>query len=125
MQAKKVICDRGCQQEFELEMKTTCIRDDIEAVGCACPHCGEFYGYYQNAVIKQLQQEQQKLLKQRQILLNKGMNPKCKALQQIEKRIEDKKKEILAEMARLRTLVEGGVHAKSKMPALRANFVLC
>lgn len=110
---QKVVCDAGCQQEFEMEISTERIRDDIEAVGFRCPNCGQFYGYYQNAVIKQLQQEQQKLLKQRQILLNKGMNPKCKALQQIEKRIEDKKKEILTEMGRLRGLVGGEIHAKS------------
>lgn len=110
---QKVVCDAGCQQEFEMEISTERIRDDIEAVGFRCPNCGQFYGYYQSDTIKQLQQEQRSLLKQRQLLLsNKGVSIRSKALRQIEKRIKKNKAEIQAEMARLRTLVEGGVHAE-------------
>jgi len=101
---QRVVCNAGCQNEFVLiEMGTARIRDDIEAVGFTCPHCGRFYGHYQNKKIKRLQEEQQALLR-------RGKHAQGKALRKLLQLIENKKDEIKAEMDRLRAIVEGGAH---------------
>lgn len=106
---QRVKCDKGCQQEFVLiEIGKVHVWDDIEAVGFTCPHCGEFYGHYQNDKIRRLQQEQQKLL-------SRGRRAKGKALKGIMMQIEDRKTEIKNEMERLRTELEGEEHAESTM----------
>lgn len=86
-----------------IEVGIAHIGDDIEAVGFTCPHCGRFYGHYQNQTVKKLQQEQAALLK-------KGKRAQGKALRRLLQLIENKKAEISAEMNRLRTIVEGGAH---------------
>lgn len=91
-----------------IEIGKVHVWDDIEAVGFTCPHCGEFYGHYQNGKIRRLQQEQQKLL-------SRGRRAKGKALKGIMMQIEDKKTEIKNEMERLRTELEGEEHAESTM----------
>lgn len=104
---QRVICNAGCQEEFGLiEMGTVRIRDDIEAVGFTCPHCGHFYGHYQNNTVKRLQREQRKLL-------SRGKNAKGKILKRILLQIEEKKAEIKAEMDRLRREVEGESYAEN------------
>jgi hypothetical protein len=101
---QKVVCNAGCQKEFVLiEVGTARIGDDIEAVGFTCPHCGHFYGHYQNEKIRRLQEEQRELLQ-------RGKRAQGKALRRLLQLIENKKAEISAEMNRLRAIVEGGAH---------------
>jgi len=89
-----------------IEVGTAHVRDDIEAVGFTCPHCGHFYGHYLNDKIKALQQEQRKLLR-------RGKQAKGHILKRIMQQIEAKKTEIKAEMDRLRNIVKGDAHAES------------
>jgi len=101
---QKVVCDAGCQKEFVLiEVGIAHIGDGIEAVGFTCPHCGRFYGHYQNTKIMRLQEEQRALMR-------RGKHAQGKALRRLLQLIENKKAEISAEMNRLRAIVEGGAH---------------
>jgi len=99
---KRVICSEGCGKEFVLmEIVAVPIQNDIEFVGFSCPHCHKAYGHYQNEKITKLQNEQQKLL-------IRGKRAKGKVLSNIMHAIENKKKEIEAEMDRLKLAWEGG-----------------
>lgn len=102
---KKLVCDKGCQGEFILvEFGVGKVKDDIERVGFCCPHCDmQYTAYYTNTKIRKLQKEQQELLKQ--------SDPRKlteRQLKGIMSRINNKKKQIKAEMDRLRVEVEMG-----------------
>ena len=84
-----------------MEIVAVPIQNDIEFVGFSCPHCHKAYGHYQNEKITKLQNEQQKLL-------IRGKRAKGKVLSNIMHAIENKKKEIEAEMDRLKLAWEGG-----------------
>ncbi len=102
---KKALCDAGCGLEFFiLKFEAVPVRDDIERLGFDCPHCGHKYtAYYINKKIKVLQEKQRILLRQ--------SDPRGRTQGQIKgtlRRIEVIKRQIKAEMDRLRKEVEAG-----------------
>lgn len=102
---KKVICNDGCNQEFILiSPGIEIVKNDIENVGFNCPHCDKRYTlFYTNGHIKQLQDDQRKLLaKSDPTKLTQGQ------LKGILNRIEAKKREINEAMKKLKNEIEAG-----------------
>ena len=65
MTTLRLICNKGCKQEFILVgVGAETVRDDIWKHGFACPHCSkEYISYYTNAGIRELQELQRQLIK--------------------------------------------------------------
>lgn len=58
----KVVCDGGCGQEYEINVKTAQLGDGIEKVYFTCPHCEhEYVSFYTDEEIRKLQEKIRKV----------------------------------------------------------------
>ncbi|WP_313758553.1 hypothetical protein [Tissierella sp.] len=98
-----VLCDE-CKKDFTVNIKTEELNDNIEKVYFVCPHCNkEYTSYYTNVLIKKKQIKMRNI--KGKIGEFKGINPK-KAMN-LYKQYEKLKKELSADMEKLRKIVEG------------------
>ncbi len=89
----RVACNQGCGKEFKIKsLNSRRLKDDIDQVYFTCPHCKrEYIAYYLSSKVKDLQAEQRKLM---------ARNNRAE--------VESMKRQIKAEMDRVRAEVETG-----------------
>ena len=89
----RITCNTGCAKEFKIKsLNSRRLKDDIDQVYFTCPHCKrEYIAYYLSSKVKDLQAEQRKLM---------ARNNRAE--------VESMKRQIKAEMDRVRAEVETG-----------------
>ena len=88
----RITCNTGCGKEFKIKpLNSRRLKGDIDQVYFTCPHCKrEYIAYYLSSKVKDLQAEQRKLM---------ARNNRAE--------VESMKRQIKAEMDRVRAEVEG------------------